>query len=273
MSRTVYILSSTDKLGSVLRRPHSVLLGIIAALCVLTTASAAHAAGSSEEPTQLAAALRIQLIVPHQAMAPEGLWARLQHWLGARTIQRIRPPIGTQLTVLASAYAPSVYQTDSTPCITATGTRVRRGVVASNFLPMGTLLQIDNKVFIVEDRMHPRYSGYYIDIFFPHTDEALEFGRRQLTATIIGYGKPGQPLSAELSTTAGQESLPLTTSTPSSLLGDGGAAGDSQSIADRLRVQLQLVNRALTQLIGARVPPDVNRYDVNCFGENGATGQ
>lgn len=105
-----------------------------------------------------------------------------------------RPPIGTTFTVIASAYAPSVYQTDSTPCITAAGTRVRPGVVASNFLPFGTLLDINSQQYIVEDRMNARYQGKFIDIWFPSTALAQEFGRQTLHASIIGYGTPGQPL-------------------------------------------------------------------------------
>lgn len=105
-----------------------------------------------------------------------------------------RPPIGTTFTVKVSAYAPSVYQTDSTPCITAAGTRVRQGVVASNFLPFGTLLDINDQQYIVEDRMNPRYQGKFIDIWFPSTQQAREFGRQTLSVAIVGYGTPGQPL-------------------------------------------------------------------------------
>lgn len=222
-----------------------------------------YAVEDIQQETQVTATFRVQVNIPQDTVIPDGVVAQLQYWLGARTVQRIRPPVGTQLTVVASAYAPSVYQTDSTPCVTAAGTRVRRGVVASNFLPMGTLLHVDDDIFIVEDRMNPRFSGYYIDIFFPHTHEALEFGRKRLAITIIGYGKPGQELPPELLLVKeGQVHEP--TQTPTNLSSSDDEDAD-QGLAKRLQLQLQIVSRTISQLIGARVPADVNRYDVDCL--------
>src|SRR3989344_2322877 len=103
-------------------------------------------------------------------------------YLGTRGI--IRPEPGTKLVVPAFAYAPSPYQTDGSPCLTASGTRVRRGTVAANFLPLGTVLQIEGGYFMVEDRMHPRYNRA-IDIFKPSTAEAREFGQQTLAITIV----------------------------------------------------------------------------------------
>src|SRR5687767_5619576 len=57
---------------------------------------------------------------------PDTFWVRLRRWLPGRPIRQ-RPPIGTSFVVNTSAYASSPYQTDSTPCITAAGTRVRPG--------------------------------------------------------------------------------------------------------------------------------------------------
>lgn len=200
---------------------------------------------SKNTPTELAPTLRIQVIIPDPTVS-KGFFAYLQ-WLGARTVQRVHPPVGTQLTVVASAYAPSAYQTDSTPCITAAGTKVRPGVIATNFLPMGTLVQIDDQVFIVEDRMNPRHSGYYIDVFLPHTDEALEFGRQKLTVTVIGYGEPGQPLPGEK--IAEQEESP---------------APEEENFVEKLNDQFQVVQQVIGRFIGARAT-DPNRYDVDCF--------
>lgn len=227
----------------VIRTSISILLGM------LIMPVQVHAVEVSEPQAQRAPAVRIQIMLPQEQQVPDGLFARIQKLLGARNLQRIRPAVGTQFTVVASAYAPSVYQTDSTPCITAVGTRVRRGVVASNFLPIGTLLEIDGETFIVEDRMSSRYDGYYIDIFFPHTDEALEFGKQKQTITIIGYGEPGQPLPGEeppQEEVVNQE--------------------ETSGFVNQIRGRLQYVSRTIGQLIGARAPAEVNRYDVDCFG-------
>ena len=81
--------------------------------------------------------------------------------------------------ITATAYTSRVQETDDTPFITASGSTVRDGIVAANFLPFGTEIKIPklfgNKIFVVEDRMSPK-KGYHIDIWFPSRPEALEFG-------------------------------------------------------------------------------------------------
>lgn len=135
-------------------------------------------------------AARISVQVPG-APAQDIWWKKIWSYVGIRTPIRIRPKEGTVLTVNSSAYASSPYQTDATPCITASGTTVRPGVVATNFLPLGTVVSINNENYIVEDRMNTRYNGYYMDIWFPSTSEALEFGRKKLDITIVTYKEPG----------------------------------------------------------------------------------
>jgi len=121
---------------------------------------------------------------------------KIAPWLAGRAVA-VRPAVGTKFTVRSSAYASSPYQTDDTPCLTAAGTRVRSGVVASNFLPLGAILSDGDRLYIVEDRMNSRYQGQYIDIWFPSTSEALEFGRRTLQMEIIDYGTPGQEVKLD----------------------------------------------------------------------------
>ncbi|MFA6431448.1 MAG: 3D domain-containing protein, partial [Candidatus Margulisiibacteriota bacterium] len=78
-------------------------------------------------------------------------------------------------------------QTDSTPWITASGTRCREGVIASNFLPMGTKVLIEgfgNRVFTVEDRMNKRYTKR-IDIWFRHYHDARNFGIRKVKFYVL----------------------------------------------------------------------------------------
>jgi len=81
--------------------------------------------------------------------------------------------------VWLTAYSSSVDETDDTPFITASGKRVRDGIVATNFLPFGTKIKIPkvfgDKIFVVEDRMHPRKVGI-VDIWMPSKKEAIKFG-------------------------------------------------------------------------------------------------
>lgn len=81
--------------------------------------------------------------------------------------------------VMVTAYTSRPEETDETPYLTASGSHVRDGIVASNFLPIGTLIRISeyfgDKVFIVEDRMNRRYDKR-IDIWFNDLNKAKEFG-------------------------------------------------------------------------------------------------
>ncbi|MEK7579697.1 MAG: hypothetical protein AAB469_00690 [Patescibacteria group bacterium] len=91
-------------------------------------------------------------------------------------------------TVAATAYSSTPDQTDHTPFITAAGTHVREGVIAANFLPLGTIIKMPDlfgdKTFIVEDRMNSRY-WLNIDIWFPERELAKEFGIKVVRIEIV----------------------------------------------------------------------------------------
>lgn len=195
--------------------------------------------------------LEVQTSTPIAVEQPTTWWGKLRFWLGARSLQ-LKPNPGTALTVNSSAYAPSPYQTDSTPCITAAGTRVRDGVVATNFLPLGTVLEINGKRYIVEDRMNSRYSitsaqqAKYLDIWFPSTEEALQFGRQKLKITIVEYGSPGQNLQ------------PISSATPKT----EAVVTPEPPILDRASERVNTVFTALTQFLTAAVGR--SHGDVDC---------
>lgn len=96
------------------------------------------------------------------------------------------PVISKRLKVVITAYSSTPDQTDNTPFTTAMGTQVRDGIVAANFLPFKTRIMIPklfgDKVFVVEDRMHSRFSDR-LDIWFPDRASARHFGLR--TAEIV----------------------------------------------------------------------------------------
>lgn len=89
------------------------------------------------------------------------------------------PKVLKEIRTVITGYSSSFDQTDDTPFITAAGTSVRDGIVATNFLPFGAKIRIPaiygDKVFVVEDRMHPR-KKYQVDIWFPSREQALNFG-------------------------------------------------------------------------------------------------
>lgn len=81
-----------------------------------------------------------------------------------------------------TAYSSTPDQTDSTPFITASGTHVRDGVLAANFLPIGTKVRMPelygDKIFVVEDRMNARYN-VRADIWMETREEAKQFGLKR----------------------------------------------------------------------------------------------
>ena len=96
-----------------------------------------------------------------------------------------------EIPVLVTGYSSSVWETDDTPHITASGTLVREGIVATNVLPFGTKIRLPelfgDKMFVVEDRMSFKKS-YQVDIWFPTQWDALNFGVRQTHMEIVQEG-------------------------------------------------------------------------------------
>ena len=90
--------------------------------------------------------------------------------------------------VNVTAYSSNKDQTDGGPYTTAYGTPVRDGIVAANFLPVGTVVRFPdkfgNKLFVVEDRMNERYS-FQADIWMSDQEEAKKFGIQFLKVEIF----------------------------------------------------------------------------------------
>ena len=76
-------------------------------------------------------------------------------------------------------YTNRVEETDSTPNITASGQKVRDGIVANNCHEIGTFIEVGGETYEVLDRMNSRYGCEYYDLFTFDLDEALEFGRQE----------------------------------------------------------------------------------------------
>jgi 3D (Asp-Asp-Asp) domain-containing protein len=97
-------------------------------------------------------------------------------------------PADRTMYIMVSAYNSEVGQTDSTPFITASNTHTRDGIVATNFLPFGTLVRFPDiygdKEFVVEDRMNKRYY-YQMDIWMEHRVDAINFGSQFLKMEIL----------------------------------------------------------------------------------------
>lgn len=127
-----------------------------------------------------------------------GPFVSLFEFLRLRTLGVVSPRPGTRFRVTAVAYSSTVSQTDLTPCITAAGTRVRPGIVATNFLPLGTQIRIGDETYVVEDRMNERYDGVHIiDVWHPTTKQARDFGVRPLEIEVLGKPEKAKAPTAQ----------------------------------------------------------------------------
>lgn len=92
------------------------------------------------------------------------------------------------MKVVLTGYSSTSDQTDDTPFITASNTRVRDGIVAANFLAFGTKVQIPaifgDKVFTVEDRMAKKHDDK-MDIWFSERYLAKNFGVKEADVIIL----------------------------------------------------------------------------------------
>lgn len=132
----------------------------------------------------------------------------------------VQGPVANPRYVLrATGYNSLESQTDSTPFITATGTRTRFGVVAVSRdllgadLPYGSLVRIrdlgayhtgngvgafqsmldSQQLFVVEDTMHAR-KNQQIDVWFERYDTAVNWGVRKVEVEVVRYGHDGPEL-------------------------------------------------------------------------------
>ncbi|TFG41870.1 MAG: hypothetical protein E4H48_05440 [Syntrophobacterales bacterium] len=120
-------------------------------------------------------------------------WAMVDEWLGL-----LSAPI---YAVTVTGYSSSVAQCDATPHLTATGTPVRRGIIAlsrdllQQFNPeapfgWGDRVHVEGLgEFIVEDTMNGRYARR-ADIWFPDSVGAVAWGVKELKLAPI----PENPL-------------------------------------------------------------------------------
>ena len=79
-----------------------------------------------------------------------------------------------------SAYTARVEECDGDPTTTASGKKVREGIVAMNGVPFGTKIEIEGVgIFEVQDRMTKKNNGK-IDIFMWNLNKAKKFGKKTL---------------------------------------------------------------------------------------------
>src|SRR3989338_9188671 len=112
------------------------------------------------------------------------------------------PELASKFLLTVTAYSSSVDETDSTPFVTASGTKTRDGVIASNLFPFGTQVKIPeffgdqftHLLLSLHSDRHPRPDGVSIRPSSPQPDGEpvalpLEFVLEQSVAVRRGgYG-------------------------------------------------------------------------------------
>jgi len=122
-------------------------------------------------------------------------------WSGAVQTSNTFPRKIFRIPITVTGYSSTADQTDSTPYITASNTRVRSGILALSrdllreFTPgapfgYGDRLEIEGVgSFVVEDTMNPRYTRR-ADIWFSTRTAAKRWGVRHLT--VAGLSRQAQ---------------------------------------------------------------------------------
>lgn len=98
------------------------------------------------------------------------------------------------VAAVITAYSSTVDQCDDDPFIAASGKRVYDGMIAANFLPLGTKVKIPSlygdKIFTVDDRMNARYGYGRMDIWMDAPRSVVNaFGVKRVDVEIY-YEEP-----------------------------------------------------------------------------------
>ncbi|MDP2789678.1 MAG: 3D domain-containing protein [bacterium] len=112
----------------------------------------------------------------------------------ARVVPAPKPVVPTPKvvkvkTVVMTAYSSTRDQTDGDPFTTASGQKVKDGIIAMNGVPFGTKVRIPekfgSKVFVVQDRMHARYGSSRGDIWMKTRNDAKQWGVKRVKVEIL----------------------------------------------------------------------------------------
>ncbi|MBI4138390.1 MAG: 3D domain-containing protein [Candidatus Wildermuthbacteria bacterium] len=158
----------------------NMLAGIAMFGTLLSPAQAPETAGDPSPRTEIATSF-FQTTHGEELIFSQGALVAVSLLDTPKRVERV-------IHIIATGYSSTPEQTDDTPFITASGTLVRDGIVAANFLPFGTKIRLPEvygeKVFVVEDRMHPR-KQYMVDVWFSNYEQAKEFGAKDTHIEVL----------------------------------------------------------------------------------------
>ncbi|RIE16817.1 G5 and 3D domain-containing protein [Candidatus Cryosericum septentrionale] len=87
----------------------------------------------------------------------------------------------------ATAYSPTVQETDGNPWMTASGMKSGRGVVAVDpkVIPLGSKLYVEGYGYAIAGDTGGAIKGNRIDVFFYSSDEMARWGRRSVRVFVL----------------------------------------------------------------------------------------
>ncbi|MFA6042709.1 MAG: hypothetical protein WCV85_05250 [Patescibacteria group bacterium] len=165
------------------------VLQILVALLTWQFAFPQHAFAQVVESTPEVTEQTTTILPPDVAPAPAVPPAVLE--VPKPPVPKDKPPrpVAKARTVVMTAYSSTVDQTDGDPFTTASGQKVRDGIIAMNGVPFGTKVRIPekfgNKVFVVQDRMNSRYGSARADIWMKTRHDAKQWGVKRVKVEIL----------------------------------------------------------------------------------------
>jgi 3D (Asp-Asp-Asp) domain-containing protein len=131
---------------------------------------------------------KIELIKEQDQLDSQTMWAMDN----VRDPQKYQKVVVSNKIALVTAYNPLVSQTDSNPCVGASGKNLCKlsgCAVANNILPLGSKVRINTiGICTVEDRLNARYNGQErFDLFMNefNATNAKHFGVKQLSYEVL----------------------------------------------------------------------------------------
>jgi 3D (Asp-Asp-Asp) domain-containing protein len=129
-------------------------------------------------------AIALALIIYSQSISPAEAKVEFFDYSRPTSTTTTTPTTTTKsYNVIVTCYTASPDETDDTPFITADGTDLRKTkdkVIAANWLPFGTKVQIEGVEYVVRDRMNKRYGKPHVDILVKTKAEAFKCKRKQV---------------------------------------------------------------------------------------------
>lgn len=166
-----------------LKTKQIIIISLVILFWQFTFPQPVKAVGQRTDETADAPALNQSELISANTTTINGQTSRLP-----KITNKPKPQTKKTMRIPVTAYSSTVDQCGADPFTTASGTQVRDGIIAANFLPIGTKVRFPDhygdKIFVVEDRMSGRY-WQRADIWMTSREQAKQWGIKYTTIEIL----------------------------------------------------------------------------------------